>query len=35
MMPESLIDTFREDEVLDLVAFLLSRGDPRDAMFKK
>ena len=35
MMPENLIDTFREDEVLDLVGFLLSRGNPRDAMFKK
>ncbi len=35
MMPENLIDQFREDEVLDLVGFLLSRGNPRDAMFKK
>jgi putative heme-binding domain-containing protein len=35
MMPENLIDSFREDEVLDLVGFLLSRGNPRDAMFKK
>ena len=34
-MPEALLDTFKEDEVLDLMAFLLSRGDRNNAMFKK
>jgi putative heme-binding domain-containing protein len=34
MMPEGLIDTLKEDEVLDLVAFLLSRGDRGHPMFK-
>ncbi len=24
-MPEGLLDTFKEDEILDLVAYLLSR----------
>ena len=27
MMPEGLLDTLERDEVLDLVAYLLSRGD--------
>jgi putative heme-binding domain-containing protein len=35
MMPEGLLDTFNEDEVLDLMAYLLSRGDRNHAMFKK
>ena len=35
MMPKGLLDSLHEDEVLDLMAFLLSRGNPRDAMFKK
>ncbi len=34
MMPEGLLDTFKEDEILDLVAYLLSRGDRHHAMFK-
>src|SRR5215475_2670767 len=34
MMPEGLLDTLKEDEILDLLAFLLSRGDRKDAMFK-
>jgi putative heme-binding domain-containing protein len=34
MMPAGLLDTFKEDEILDLVAYLLSRGDPSNAMFK-
>jgi putative heme-binding domain-containing protein len=33
-MPEALLDTFQEDEVLDLVAYLLSRGDRNHKMFK-
>ncbi|HLJ94750.1 MAG TPA: heme-binding protein [Gemmataceae bacterium] len=35
MMPEGLLDTFKEDEILDLVAYLLSRGDRSQKMFKK
>ena len=33
MMPEGLLDTFKEDEILDLVAYLLSRGDRNHKMF--
>jgi putative heme-binding domain-containing protein len=33
-MPEGLLDTFKEDEILDLMAYLLSRGDRSHAMFK-
>jgi putative heme-binding domain-containing protein len=35
MMPDGLVDTCTEDEVKDLVAFLLSRGDRQNAMFGK
>lgn len=35
MMPTALLDTFKEDEVLDLMAYILSRGDRGHAMFKK
>ena len=35
MMPEGLLDTFHEDEILDLVAYLLSRGDRNSKMFAK
>ncbi|HJZ57109.1 MAG TPA: hypothetical protein VKE74_19220, partial [Gemmataceae bacterium] len=35
LMPEKLIDTLNESEVLDLLAYLLSRGDPNHPMFKK
>jgi putative heme-binding domain-containing protein len=34
-MPNGLLDTFHEDEILDLMAYLLSRGDDRHEMFKK
>ena len=34
MMPTGLLDTLHDDEVLDLVAFLLSRGDRKNSMFK-
>jgi putative heme-binding domain-containing protein len=34
MMPTGLLDTFKEDEILDLMAFLLSRGDRNQAMFR-
>ena len=33
MMPEGLLSTLREDEVADLVAYLLSRGDRSSRMF--
>jgi putative heme-binding domain-containing protein len=35
MMPEGLLDTFTKKEILDLVAYLLSRGNRNDKMFKK
>jgi putative heme-binding domain-containing protein len=35
MMPEGLLDSFHEDEILDLVAYLLSRGDRNHKMFAK
>ncbi len=35
MMPEGLIDTFTRDEILDLVAYLYSRGDRSHKMFRK
>jgi putative heme-binding domain-containing protein len=35
MMPAGLLDTFKEDEILDLLAYMLSRGDRGNAMFKK
>ena len=35
LMPKSLLDTLNRDEVLDLLAFLLSRGNPNDVMFER
>ena len=34
MMPDGLLDTMNEGEVLDLLAFLLSRGDRESPMFQ-
>jgi putative heme-binding domain-containing protein len=34
MMPKGLLNTFSKEEALDLVAYLLSRGNPGDAVFK-
>jgi putative heme-binding domain-containing protein len=34
MMPEGLLNSFKEDEILDLTAFLLSRGDRNSKMFR-
>jgi hypothetical protein len=34
-MPAGLLDTFKEDEILDLVAYLLSRGNRNLPMFQK
>jgi len=35
MMPDGLIDTCTEDEIKDLLAYILSKGDRNPAMFKK
>ena len=35
LMPKDLLKTLNEDEVRDLLAYLLSRGNPSDAMFRK
>jgi putative heme-binding domain-containing protein len=35
MMPAGLLDTFQEAEVLDLMAYMLSRGDRTGPAFKK
>ncbi len=35
LMPEGLLKTLNENEVLDLLAYLLSRGDPKNPMFRK
>jgi putative heme-binding domain-containing protein len=34
VMPKGLLDTFQEDEILDLLAYLLSRGDRKNFMFR-
>jgi putative heme-binding domain-containing protein len=34
LMPKDLLNGLNENEVLDLLAYLLSRGNPRDAMFR-
>ena len=34
MMPEGLLNTLNAEEVLDLMAYLLSRGDPKHEMFR-
>jgi putative heme-binding domain-containing protein len=34
LMPEKLLAPLNESEVLDLLAYLLSRGDATDAMFR-
>jgi putative heme-binding domain-containing protein len=34
LMPSDLLKPLNEDEVLDLMAYLLSRGDPDDPMFR-
>ncbi len=35
LMPENLLGPLNKDEVLDLLAYLLSRGNPGDPMFRK
>ena len=34
MMPQGLLNTLDEEEVLDLMAYLLSRGDRNNEMFQ-
>lgn len=35
LMPKDLLKTLNENEVFDLLAYLLSRGNPNDPMFRK
>lgn len=35
LMPEGLLTPLKKDEVLDLIAYLLARGDEKHAMFRK
>lgn len=35
MMPPGLINTLNQDELLDLIAYILSAGNPQDARFAK
>jgi hypothetical protein len=35
MMPESLLDTLSDEEILDLLAFLKSGGDADAAVFQQ
>ncbi len=35
MMPKGLLNSLQQDEILDLMAYLLSRGDRGHAMFKR
>lgn len=35
LMPQDLLKPLNENEVLDLLAYLLSRGDPKHVMFRK
>ena len=34
LMPENLLDKLNKDEVLDLIAYILSRGNPNGRMFQ-
>ena len=34
LMPDKLLDTLNREEMLDLLAYLLSRGNPDDLMFQ-
>jgi putative heme-binding domain-containing protein len=35
MMPAGLLDTYKPEEILDLLAYMLSRGDRQHPMFRK
>jgi hypothetical protein len=34
MMPKGLLDKMTSEEILDLIAYIASRGDPEHALFK-
>jgi hypothetical protein len=34
LMPKGLLDPLSESEVLDLLAYTLARGNPKDARFQ-
>jgi hypothetical protein len=34
MMPAGLLDTYKPEEILDLLAYMLSRGDRQHPMFR-
>jgi hypothetical protein len=34
MMPPGLLATMQQDDILDLLAYLLSSGNPEDALFQ-
>jgi hypothetical protein len=33
-MPEGVLNTLNEEEIFDLIAYVISRNDPEDEMFK-
>lgn len=35
MMPPGLLNTLKDDDILDLIAYVLSAGDPKHGMFSK
>lgn len=35
LMPEGLLDYLKEDEVFDLLAYMISRGDPKHEVYRK
>jgi hypothetical protein len=35
LMPEKLLNSLNENEVLDMLAYMLSRGDANHPMFRK
>ena len=35
MMPPGLLNTLKDDDILDLIAYALSGGDPEHGMFSK
>lgn len=35
LMPEGLLDYLKEDEIFDLLAYMIARGDPNHEVFKK
>jgi hypothetical protein len=35
MMPQGLVDNLSKEEILDLIAYIRSGGDPKDKAFGK